>query len=236
MGSIWLLVLLIFLIAVEAALVVIFLRQARNSYYELAEESAERLWPPALRLLAFLPILGNKLLLLIQEATNQPMNLRPPNERNFIQDEQVLGDISPYILIEEQHNRATGENDGIRFHVLDNKKVYTIVSQPEYGINNEPNEINALTARPVHKRIIWGYLDFDGEHWILENLAVNGEIFPVLGSITNQYMLKGFVTNTRRIEISSGDKFLIGVSDFCLIDLSRLSPNLDHLEEIIDLN
>lgn len=229
-------ILIIFFISLAIVIVVLFVLQARKYYKSLSEISRQLLWPPYLRLLAFLPFLGRRWLKNIQDVSSS-IQLSPPAERSFTQFNTI--NIQPdYILLEEQHNRATGEEVGVRYHFLDNKRAYTLITYPDLEFQPEVSEeIQIQTARSVHEKIIWGYLNFDGQHWVLENLNCFGDIFPILSrSSNNRYELKQYVQKSRALQLETGDRLLIGVSDFYLIDLTHAGQHMKGLAELLQLD
>jgi len=219
------------LIIVFLGLVIYFyLVIAPKRYIQLIQYSEERLWPPGWQFLAFLPLLGQRWSGLIKQHTQSSVVLTRPYKLRKNQPD-LPGRITRYVLLEEQRTIKRSEQYGVRLMPLYSRE-YKLVT-PILGDVLQKDEILIQLSRPVREKINWGKLKLEGECLKFQNtrksnvvpvfryarvLESNEKLVDILriGSATSLNTGNRLLDSTL---LSSGDRFLLGLSEFQFIVL-----------------
>jgi len=194
-----------------------YYRGLPSFYAALQQNEAKRvvsaLCPPSWLLLPFIPFKGKEWLRKVLAEVSVAGQLLSIEPIDFQKTHPVELTGGACILIEEQHERGSGMAESARLYQL--KQYSCLVSGFDDSSKLSPNEIPVYTAR--HLKRDWAVLELSGNTFFLRPtdkknavcLFKDGE-YPKLCTYENPHPL------------SSGDRFVVGISEFEFLRLPRL--------------
>ena len=230
--------LLVFFLVVILLLVIFSLATypaRRRLWAEIESKSQERLWPRRWTFLALLPIFGRYYFKQLESKTQKPLRLRFPVPEPILDRE--IRPKAEWLLFEEQHDHLSGEHHGTRVHLLEPQNAYQMVTTSED--RSSPTRIYVELPRPTRELTPWLSLAYYGVNWQATNDSRHGFVVPVLrkkAGDLNVESLELICAPQDRVVLQTGDRFIVGLSEFQLIHIPPLGifwrgkNKIEHLE------
>ena len=199
---------------------------------EIVDEIDQHYWPQRWLLLAFIPVFGRRWFSQVKKRAEEWPNLEPLDLEGDLEGERIkVTDIrkSDWILFGEQHKTASGDHYGTIYHALDHQMVYKFypTSQiPSHKQGQIPVKVPRFSSRG---EVVWAHLRFrDDDHWMLENVSGGCIVIPVyhyqkIDQIAEYSMQSLSSQKNREGLLESGDRFVIGFSEFQIVRLPRIA-------------